>query len=126
MQGQLFSQDFLARGILETPAWQRLDAAAFGAFQSSLQAIYQGLDAASTINEAQTEALVITKVLEALGWGDDLLPQVNLSGRRREDLQRRMADKDAISCPYFLTSNESQMARFTPSPCGQRHLHILF
>ncbi|MBS0468428.1 MAG: restriction endonuclease [Proteobacteria bacterium] len=103
MQGQLFSQDFLARGILETPPHQRLDAGAFAAFETRLREIYQGLDAASTINEAQTEALVITKVLEALGWGDDLLPQVNLSGRRREDVPDMLlfasAEKKAAALP---------------------------
>ncbi len=86
MQGQLFSQDFLHRGIRDTPPFQQLDIAAFDAFQTQLRAIYQGLDAQSTINEAQTESLVIHKVLAALGWGDDFLPQVNLSGRRREDV----------------------------------------
>ncbi|MFT3777489.1 MAG: hypothetical protein QM772_04280 [Ottowia sp.] len=86
MQGQLFSQDFLARGILETPPWQQQGAVAFDAFKADLASIFQGLDAASTINEAQTETLVIHRVLTALGWGDDFLPQVNLSGKRREDV----------------------------------------
>ncbi|PKO60393.1 MAG: hypothetical protein CVU24_13170 [Betaproteobacteria bacterium HGW-Betaproteobacteria-18] len=86
MQGQLFSHDFLLRGILETPPCQSLDASAFAAFEAELRVIYAGLDAHSTINEAQTEALVINKVLVALGWGDDFLPQVNLSGKRREDV----------------------------------------
>ncbi|MDP1565355.1 MAG: hypothetical protein Q8L91_03705, partial [Polaromonas sp.] len=84
MQGQLFTQDFLTRGVTETPPHQALTDAAFAAFRHSLQSIFNGLDSASTINEAQTEALVINKVLVALGWGDDLLPQVNLSGKRRE------------------------------------------
>jgi hypothetical protein len=51
MQGQLFSQDFLTRGVLETPPPQELDAS-------------------STINEAQTASPVINKVLVELGWGD--------------------------------------------------------
>ena len=67
MQGQLFSQDFLARGILETPPFQQLEGTRFDDFCAALHAIYSGLDASSTINEAQTEALVITKVLTALG-----------------------------------------------------------
>ena len=103
MQGQLFSQDFLARGILETPPHQRLGASAFAVFEARLREIYQGLDAASTINEAQTEAVVITKVLTALGWGDDFLPQVNLSGKRREDVPDLLlfasADKKATALP---------------------------
>jgi len=86
MQGQLFSQDFLTRGVLETPPHQALTDKAFAAFEAALRGIYAGLDAHSTINEAQTEALVINKVLAELGWGDDFLPQVNLSGKRREDV----------------------------------------
>ncbi len=103
MQGQLFSQDFLARGILETPPFQQLDGAPFDGFCAVLRDIYQGLDASSTINEAQTEALVITKVLTALGWGEDFLPQVNLSGKRREDVPDVLlfasADKKAAALP---------------------------
>ena len=74
------------RGVLETPPSQELDASAFTAFEHALRSIYSELDAGSTINEAQTESLVINKVLVELGWGDDFLPQVNLSGKRREDV----------------------------------------
>ncbi len=86
MQGQLFSHDFLLRGVLETPPCQALSEEAFAAFEAALRHIFVGLDASSTINEAQTEALVINKVLVALGWEDNFLPQVNLSGKRREDV----------------------------------------
>lgn len=86
MQGQLFSQNFLTLGILETPPWQALNATAFAAFETELRGIYAEFGAHSTLNEAQTEALVINKALVALGWGDDFLPQVNLSGKRREDV----------------------------------------
>ena len=41
----------------------------------ALQSIFAGLDAAATINEAQTESLVINQVLMELGWGEDTLPQ---------------------------------------------------
>ncbi|MDD2809656.1 hypothetical protein [Rhodoferax sp.] len=95
MQGQLFTQDFLTRGVLEAPPWQALTAAEDAAFESALRNIYEGLSAVSTINEAQTEALVINKVLAALGWGDDFLPQVNLSGKRRDDVP---------DCLLFATS----------------------
>lgn len=86
MQGQLFSQDFLTRGIAETPPFEALTEAAFGTFRTGLQAIVEAVGGDSAINEAQTEALVINKVLAELGWGDDILPQVNLSGKRREDV----------------------------------------
>lgn len=86
MQGQLFTQDFLTRGVKETPPFQALDDAAFNRFKTTLLSIFDGLNSASTINEAQTESQVLHKVLHALGWGDDGLPQVNLSGKRRQDV----------------------------------------
>ena len=86
MQGQLFSQDFLTRGVLETPPHQALDDSAFAAFEGGLRRIYAGLDASATLNEAQTESEIITPVLVELGWDGDFLPQVNLSGKRREDV----------------------------------------
>ena len=86
MQGQLFTQDFLNHGIRETPPWQALDEAALGAFRSELARVFAPLRADSTLNEAQTEQTVIEPVLAALGWGGDTLPQVNLSGKRREDV----------------------------------------
>ncbi|MCL2831452.1 MAG: Eco57I restriction-modification methylase domain-containing protein [Betaproteobacteria bacterium] len=86
MQGQLFSQDFLTRGVLETQPWQELDAAAFSVFKTALQGIFQGFDSSPAINEAQTETLIIDKTLKALGWGEDWLPQVNLSIKGRRDV----------------------------------------
>ena len=86
MQGQLLTQDFLTRGVTETPPWQAFVGAPFDAFAASLRGIFTSLDANSTINEAQTESLVITKVLAALGWGDDTLPQVNSDPKGRESV----------------------------------------
>ncbi len=86
MQGQLFTQDFLLLGIRETPPYQALDPAAFEAFEARLRSIFTGLGPDTTLNEAQTEQLVIERVLLELGWRDDYLPQVNLSGKRREDV----------------------------------------
>ncbi len=84
MQGQLFTQDFLTRGVLDTPAYQEFSDTALAAFRAALQGIFKGLDGASTINEAQTEQVVINKVLAALGWADDYLPQVNSDPKGRE------------------------------------------
>ena len=95
MQGQLFTQDFLLRGICETPPFQALDVAALTLFRSALGAIYGQLRADSTLNEAQTEQLVIEPVLVQLGWGNDYLPQVNLSAKRREDVPDILLFPDA-------------------------------
>ena len=86
MQGQLFTYDFLTRGVLDTPAYQALTEPVFAAFEAALRSIYSQVDAASTINEAQTESQVINKVLAALGWGDDTLPQVNTDAKGRESV----------------------------------------
>jgi len=86
MQGQLFSQDFLLRGVVETPPFEALTHAAVQEFRRALLEILNAIGEHATINEAQTESLVINKVLVLLGWGDDILPQVNLSGKRREDV----------------------------------------
>jgi Eco57I restriction-modification methylase len=90
MQGQLFTQDFLTRGITETPPWQELTDAAFGDFQASLQTIFTGFTAGSTNNEAQTEELVINKLLVALGWGDDTIAQPNTDAKGRESVPDRL------------------------------------
>lgn len=111
MQGQLFTQDFLTRGVIETPPHQALTDAAFAAFRNALLSIFNGLDSASTINEAQTEALVINKVLVELGWGDDLLPQVNLSGKRREDVPDVLLFADAAAKATALPLKDDQRYR---------------
>ncbi|MEY4345712.1 MAG: hypothetical protein RL032_1544, partial [Pseudomonadota bacterium] len=101
MQGQLFSQDFLTRGVLETPPNQALSASAFAAFEAALRALYAPFGAHSTINEAQTEALVINKVLVELGWGDDTLPQVNSDPKGRESVP---------DCLLFANSDKKALA----------------
>lgn len=95
MQGQLFTQDFLRHGIRDTPPWQALSDAACAAFEQRLRAVFNGLAADTVMNEAQTEQLVIEKVLVELGWGEDYLPQVNLSGKRREDVPDILLFADA-------------------------------
>ena len=111
MQGQLFSHDFLTRGVLETPPHQALDDTTLAAFKGTLQAIFSGLDAHATLNEAQTEAVVIQKVLLALGWGDDTLPQVNLSGKRREDVPDMLLFASAQAKATALPLKDDQRYR---------------
>ena len=95
MQGQLFTQDFLNRGIRETPPYESLTDETLAAFRAALVKIHEGLNAESTINEAQTEQLVIDKVLVQLGWGDDHLPQVNASSKNREEVPDALLFPDA-------------------------------
>ena len=108
MLGQLFTQDFLKRGVIETPPNQALDAPLLTAFKATLQGIFKGLDAHATLNEAQTESEVITQVLAVLGWGDSTLPQVNLSNKRREDVPDMLlfASKEAKATALPLKDDQ--------------------
>jgi hypothetical protein len=87
MQGQLFSHDFLSRGVLETPPFRDTFGAAmpvaFDAFKQRLVTLFASYEAQSTLNEAQTEAEIINPVLQALGW-EATLPQVNADPKGRE------------------------------------------
>jgi hypothetical protein len=115
MQGQLFTQDFLTRGVLETPAYQAFSNTAFAAFRAELQGIFKGLDGTSTINEAQTEQLVINKLLAALGWADDYLPQVNADPKGRE----------AVPDCLLFASPEAKAAALAESKDDRRYRHGL-
>ena len=97
MQGQLFTQDFLHRGIGQTEPWRALSDEALASFTAALQGIFAGLGADTVLNEAQTEQLIIEPCLLQLGWSDDYLPQVNLSGKRREDVPDVLLFPDAAA-----------------------------
>ena len=86
MQGQLFTQDFLVRGVVETEPWRAFPDADLDAFIISLRGIYRALTIETLLNEAQTESEVIERVLGLLGWNESWLSQVNLSESGREDV----------------------------------------
>jgi len=86
MQGQLFSSDFLLRGILETDVWRQVNEADLDGFIARLRAHYAPFAADSTLNEAQTEDELIEPVLDLLGWDNAWISQVNLSITGREDV----------------------------------------
>ena len=84
MQGQLFSHDFLTRGILDTAPWHAFDQSRLDVFSTELHRVYGVLAADTALNEAQTESELIEPVLALLGW--EHLPQINLSESGREDV----------------------------------------
>ena len=86
MQGQLFSTDFLLRGIQETETWKGLPDAELDAFVGQLKAHYAPFTADSALNESQTENALIEPVIDLLGWQDAWISQVNLSESGREDV----------------------------------------
>ena len=108
MQGQLFTQDFLTRGVLDTPPCQGLSEVAFSTFCNALHGLFKGLDGASTLNEAQTEQLIINKVLVELGWADDTLPQVNADPKGREAVPDCLlfASPQAKACALLETKDD--------------------
>ncbi|MDP1610919.1 MAG: Eco57I restriction-modification methylase domain-containing protein [Sulfuritalea sp.] len=86
MDGKLFSQDFLVDGIKTTPVWEGLSDDVLDVFIDDLKHIYAPLTAASQLNEANTEADIIEKVLDLLGWNGLTLKQLTASSARREDV----------------------------------------
>ncbi|PKO61394.1 MAG: restriction endonuclease, partial [Betaproteobacteria bacterium HGW-Betaproteobacteria-17] len=95
MQGQLFSHDFLTRGILDTAPWHALDQARLDAFSAELRRVYRILAGDTALNEAQTESELIEPVLAALGW--EHLPQINMSESGREDVPDFLLFADATA-----------------------------
>lgn len=86
MDGKLFSQDFLLDGIKTTPVWEALSDDALNVFTNDLKRIYAPLTADSQLNESNTEADIIERVLDLLGWQDLTLKQVTATSTRREDV----------------------------------------
>ncbi|WP_156137210.1 hypothetical protein [Tepidimonas taiwanensis] len=97
MQGRLFSQDFLLRGIQDTEAWKALSDADLDDFTARLRERYAGFSAGSALNEAQTEDELIEPVLDLLGWRDCWTSQVNLSQSGREDVPDFLLFADAAA-----------------------------
>ena len=113
MDGKLFSQDFLLDGIKTTPVWEKLSDDALNIFIDDLKHIYAPLAADSQLNEANTEADIIEKVLDLLGWQDLTLKQVTATIARRDDV------------PDFLLfpSEEAKHAGRAEKRADRRYLH---
>jgi hypothetical protein len=85
MQGKLFTQAFLEKGITQSEPWKNLNQSEYTHFYGIIKHIYGPLKADSTINEASTESEIIWKVLEALDW-HDTLPQQTASAKGRYEV----------------------------------------
>jgi hypothetical protein len=68
MIGNLFTADFLGRGIKETAAYRALDAAALASIKDRLAALYSAFPVTRQPNEAETEKRLIYPICDALGW----------------------------------------------------------
>ncbi len=78
------TQDFLSVGIAQTDAWKQLTDAEFSAFRDAAGTAFARIDAATRLNEAQSESELIHPVLRALGW--TLLPQEQANTKGRADV----------------------------------------
>jgi len=110
MQGQLFSTDFLLRGITETEPWRALTETALDAFIAQLQTLYAVHHVDSALNESQTEDELIEPVLAQLGWSDSWLSQVNLSQTGREDVPDFLLFADPATKTRALAEKDDRRA----------------
>ena len=117
MQGQLFTHDFLTRGILDTNPWLACGDAALDAFIAALRRVYGSLGADSTLNEGQTEDELIAPILDLLGWGDSWMSQVNLSESGRDDVLDFLLFPTPVPRPARSRNAATTAAPATESPC---------
>lgn len=106
MQGQLFTTDYLLRAITQSGAWEVTSTESYAAFRKALDAAFENRRADSILIEAQTESEIVEPVLSALGFGDALLPQANLSTRGREDVPDYLLFADASKKALALEQRE--------------------
>jgi hypothetical protein len=68
MIGNLFTADFLERGVKEDPAYRALDDAALRRLKAELSSLYAAFPVTMEPNEAETESRLIYPICDALGW----------------------------------------------------------
>jgi hypothetical protein len=95
MQGQLFTSDYLLRGIMKSAAWEATKTPEYAAFRVSLVSALGKRSADDSLVEAQTESEIVAPILNALGFTDAWLPQINLSKKGREDVPDYLLFADA-------------------------------
>ena len=111
MQGQLFTTDFLLRAITELPLWKEASSNDFVAFRAQLTRVYASRTAQSELNEAQTEDEIVKPILNALGFTNAWLPQVNIGKKGREDVPDYLIFADAQRKETALTRSEADRPR---------------
>ncbi|PDT50854.1 MULTISPECIES: restriction endonuclease [Sinorhizobium] len=104
IQGNLFTRDFLAEAIRQTPEYLGINDHALDLFAADLRQLFEALPIKQSPNESQTEDDLIWPVLSRLGWSSALRQQ-NLAARGREDVP------DGV-----LFENESSKAQANTHP----------
>lgn len=87
IRGGLFTRDFLAEGIQETPAWKALDDDTVTTVERNLRGLFTTIMSKKQPTEADTEKHLIWPTLEEIGWPENLIRiQQNLSAKGRSDV----------------------------------------
>ena len=81
--GTLFTEDFLAEGIVGSAAWQELQEGEVRNALDQIQAVFGAVPNPASLNEAQTQHRIIEPILAVLGWTGALDVQTNLERRGR-------------------------------------------
>jgi len=108
MQGKLFAQAFLEKGITQTEAWRNLNQSEYTPFCETLKHTYAQIEADSAINEASTESEIIWKVLWALDW-HDTLPQQTASAKGRYDIPDGLLFPDSQAKTVALAERKDEL-----------------
>lgn len=86
IQGRLFTRDFLHEGIAATSQWAALNKAALDGLRSRAESLITKITATKNPSEAVTEKDLIYPLLNAIGWGDNVYVQLNVSVKGRDDV----------------------------------------
>lgn len=81
--GTLFTEDFLAEGIRQSPDWGELRDESVAEYRRRIAEVFAAVPKPGDLNEAQTQHRIIEPILAALGWADAYSVQTNLEGRGR-------------------------------------------
>ena len=111
MQGQLFTTDFLLRGITELQVWHDAGQNGYSEFRAELARVFASRAAQSELNEAQTEDEIVKPILNALGFADAWLSQVNIGKKGREDVPDYLIFADAAREAEALLRTEADRSR---------------
>ena len=103
IRGGLLSTYFLEEGVQHDDGWTNLPDVEVSGFAAAVRACLGKLPASGKLREAETEALIIFPILDALGWVH--LPQQQ-AGKRREDVP------DAL---LFLDNEVQEQALAAPA-----------
>ena len=95
--GTLFTEDFLGRGLVESPAWRSLPDAELARIKEALRGILANVNDPAALNEPQTEERIIRPMLGALGWGGLFSVQETVDARGRANVPDYAYFAEAVS-----------------------------